>query len=300
MKKDQKVAFKREKPDQSLGSGVRPARERPCRRRSLSFSFLFVSFCFICAVPPRLLCLSFGAATNRHRWLGGWSKGAIDGRLRVRWSGLHVQVLAPGDGGYPRSVVVGFFSEGGGLLRSTVADFSFREGETHLAPPSPAFGHGEWRLAKLRAAVFGFLSLFRVFSFLFGFWVGLVVMLAFAVVFVSSGWALRRRWCSPIKRTRAREERWVWFRDRDGRDGVLGPVWSGEDAKLVWPCRWLRRGILLLGFPFGSGCRPIRVIVEIWPVYFGLFVFFLVLVTLSLSLTFFQIKSLDGEKKARL
>ena len=39
---------------------------------------------------------------------------------------------------------------------------------------------------------------------------------------------------------------------------------------------------------------------EIWPVYFGLFVFFLVLVTLSLSLTFFQIKSLDGEKKSKI
>ena len=72
---------------------------------------------------------------------------------------MHVQVLAPGDGGYSRSVVVGFFSGGGGLLISTVADSSFREGETHTAPPSPAFGHGEWRLAKLRAAVFGFLSL---------------------------------------------------------------------------------------------------------------------------------------------
>ena len=180
-------AFKREKPDQSLGSGVRSAHERPCRRRSPSFSFLFVSFCFICAVPPRSLCLSSGSATNRHRWLGGWSNDAIDGRLQIRWSGLHVQVLVPEDGGYPRSVVVDFFLGGGGLLRSTVADSSFREGETHLAPPSPAFGHGEWRLAKLRAAVFGFLSLFRVFSFLFGFWVGLVVMLAFAVVFVSSG-----------------------------------------------------------------------------------------------------------------
>uniref|UniRef100_A0A0D3AIC3 Neprosin PEP catalytic domain-containing protein n=1 Tax=Brassica oleracea var. oleracea TaxID=109376 RepID=A0A0D3AIC3_BRAOL len=104
-------------------------------------------------------CLSSGAATNRYWWLGGWSNDAIDWRLRVTWSGLHVQVLAPGDGGYSRSVVVGFFSGGGCLLRSTVADSSFREGETHTAPPSPAFGHGEWRLAKLRAAVFGFLSL---------------------------------------------------------------------------------------------------------------------------------------------
>ncbi|CAN6980802.1 unnamed protein product [Brassica oleracea var. botrytis] len=107
--------------------------------------------------------LSSGAATNRYWWLGGWSNDAIDWRLRVTWSGLHVQVLAPGDGGYSRSVVVGFFSGGGGLLRSTVADSSFREGETHTAPPSPAFGHGEWRLAKLRAAVFGFLSLISAF-----------------------------------------------------------------------------------------------------------------------------------------
>ncbi|KAG5383325.1 hypothetical protein IGI04_034795 [Brassica rapa subsp. trilocularis] len=103
-------------------------------------------------------------------------------------------VLVPGDGGYPRSVVVGFFSGGGSLLRFTIAGSSFREGETHLSPPSPAFGHGEWRLAKLRAAVFGSLSLFWViFSFLFGFWVVLVVVLAFAVVFVSSGKAFRGR-----------------------------------------------------------------------------------------------------------
>lgn len=100
---------------------------------------------------------------------------------------MHVQVLVPEDGGYPRSVVVDFFLGGGGLLRSTVADSSFREGETHLAPPSPAFGHGEWRFAKLHTAVFGSLSLFRVFSFLFGFWIVLVVMLAFAVMFVFSG-----------------------------------------------------------------------------------------------------------------
>ena len=134
-----------------------------CADAGASPFFLFVSFCFICAVPPRSFCLSSGAATNRHWWLGGWSNDAIDWRLRVTWSGLHVQVLAPGDGGYSRSVVVGFFSGGGCLLRSTVADSSFREGETHTAPPSPAFGHGEWRLAKLRAAVVGFLSLFRVF-----------------------------------------------------------------------------------------------------------------------------------------
>ncbi|KAG5376739.1 hypothetical protein IGI04_041335, partial [Brassica rapa subsp. trilocularis] len=159
-------AFKREKPDQRLGSGVRPARERLCRRRSLSSSFLFVSFCFFCTVPPRSLCLSSGSATNRHRW-----------------SDLNVQVLALGERGYPRSVVVNFFSGSGGLLRSTVAGSSFQEGETHLTPPSPAFGHGERRLAKLHAVVFGSLSLFWVFfSFLFGFWVVLVVVLAFAVV----------------------------------------------------------------------------------------------------------------------
>ena len=44
------------------------------------------------------------------------------------------------------------YAGGGGLLRSTVADFSFREGEFPSAPPSPAFSYGEWRLAKLRAA----------------------------------------------------------------------------------------------------------------------------------------------------
>ncbi|CAN7066117.1 unnamed protein product [Brassica rapa subsp. trilocularis] len=44
------------------------------------------------------------------------------------------------------------------MFRSTVADSSFREGETHLAPPSPAFGHGEWRFAKLHTAVFGSLT----------------------------------------------------------------------------------------------------------------------------------------------
>ncbi|KAF3495218.1 hypothetical protein DY000_02058338 [Brassica cretica] len=79
--------------------------------------------------------------------------------MRMLFALLFTTVLAPGDGGYSRSVVVGFFSGGGGLLRSTVVDSSFRERETHTAPPSPAFGHGEWRLAKLRAAVFGFLSL---------------------------------------------------------------------------------------------------------------------------------------------
>ena len=128
MRRWREKRLKREKPDQSLGSGVRPARERLCRRRSPSFFFLFVSFCFICAVPPRSFCLSSGAATNRHWWLGGWSNEVIDWRLRVTWSGLHVQVLAPGDGGYSRSVVVGFFSGGGGLLRSTVADSSSGKG----------------------------------------------------------------------------------------------------------------------------------------------------------------------------
>ncbi|KAF2603560.1 hypothetical protein F2Q70_00026310 [Brassica cretica] len=42
-----------------------------------------------------------------------------------------------------------FYAGGGGLLRSVVAVFSFREGESSSAPPSPAFSYGEWRLAKL-------------------------------------------------------------------------------------------------------------------------------------------------------
>ncbi|KAF2546571.1 hypothetical protein F2Q70_00023531 [Brassica cretica] len=45
-----------------------------------------------------------------------------------------------------------FYVGGGGLLRSTVAVFSFREGKSPSAPPSPAFSYGEWRLAKLRVA----------------------------------------------------------------------------------------------------------------------------------------------------
>ncbi|KAF2556836.1 hypothetical protein F2Q68_00015022 [Brassica cretica] len=49
------------------------------------------------------------------------------GGSRWRWSGLHVQIHR--------------------------RRFSFREGEAHSALSSPAFGHGEWRLAKLRAAV---------------------------------------------------------------------------------------------------------------------------------------------------
>ncbi|KAL0705830.1 hypothetical protein Bca4012_072255 [Brassica carinata] len=57
-----------------------------------------------------------------------------------------------GDGGYPRSIVAGLYAGGGGFLRSTVAALASGK-EAHSALSSPAFGHGEWRLAKLRAAV---------------------------------------------------------------------------------------------------------------------------------------------------
>ncbi|KAJ4897846.1 Uncharacterized protein Rs2_24640 [Raphanus sativus] len=58
----------------------------------------------------------------------------------------------PRDGGLPRSVGVGF-AGGGGLHRSTVAAFGFREGESLLSSPSPALVHGGRKLTKFRTAV---------------------------------------------------------------------------------------------------------------------------------------------------
>ncbi|KAH0933240.1 LOW QUALITY PROTEIN: hypothetical protein HID58_010357 [Brassica napus] len=127
-----------------FGSGVRPARERACRRWS---PFLFYKLSPLAPSsqfrhrPP---CRSSGTATIL---IGGSASGVTTraiGGSRRRWSGLH---CVPGDGGFPSSIDAGLLRE---FHRRRS---SFREGEAQSDLSSPAFGHGEWRLLKFRAAV---------------------------------------------------------------------------------------------------------------------------------------------------
>ncbi|KAF3570005.1 hypothetical protein F2Q69_00061253 [Brassica cretica] len=112
---------RREKVDLSVGFGVRPARERACRRRSpLVFSINYLVFVSSPSSPASALSnlwltttcgvYVFGVKT---RLLGGY------GMLKM----LVVWVLIPGDGGFHSSVAV---------------DFCFREVVVSLASPSSA------------------------------------------------------------------------------------------------------------------------------------------------------------------
>ncbi|KAH0868679.1 LOW QUALITY PROTEIN: hypothetical protein HID58_075701, partial [Brassica napus] len=127
-------------------SGVRPARERPCRRRSFVFLLGFWSLPF-----------------PLHRSVNGCFVGALTPRFSIRGeSALELAVEmerlaccscstremeANLD---PSSPVL---SRGWRLSQFYRRRSSFREEEAQSAPSSPAFGHGGWRLTKLRAAV---------------------------------------------------------------------------------------------------------------------------------------------------
>ncbi|CAG7876482.1 unnamed protein product [Brassica rapa] len=127
----------REKGDLRFFSGVRPARERPYRRRNL-FPFLKeASFGFFFIASHQTLCLSSGLEPSSN---GGSSRGgktrSRGGSRRVK-IGLHVSVVIPGDGGYHRSVDAGFFPGGGGSFSFAAAGSSSREWEAFSAPSSP-------------------------------------------------------------------------------------------------------------------------------------------------------------------
>ena len=119
-----------------IGSGVRPARERPCRRRNLFPSVKEVSFCFFSVAYHRTPCRSSGLEPS--------SKGGspLGGKTRSRggpWRekiSLHVQVVIPGDGGYHRSVDASFFRE--------------VEASSASPPPVQVLGKGRYSLLRLR------------------------------------------------------------------------------------------------------------------------------------------------------
>ena len=141
---------RRERNQIYFGTGVQTTRERMCRRRSLSLSpklFLLSPFSPSCQRP---LCSSFGTATIPN---GGLALGVMTrsiGGPRWRGSALHAQLWCfSGRWKLIQLCRRRFYAGGGGLLRSAVAVFSFREEESPSAPPSPAFSYGEWRLAKL-------------------------------------------------------------------------------------------------------------------------------------------------------
>ncbi|KAF3545637.1 hypothetical protein DY000_02001573 [Brassica cretica] len=119
-----------------IESGVRPARERPCRRRKLSPTVKEVSFCFFFVACHRTSCLSSGLepSSNSGSLLGGKTRSR-GGSWREK-IGLHVQVVIPGDGGYHRSVDTGFSPGGGGSRSFAAAGSSSWEGEIFSAPAS--------------------------------------------------------------------------------------------------------------------------------------------------------------------
>ncbi|KAH0893992.1 hypothetical protein HID58_056421, partial [Brassica napus] len=120
-----------------IESGVRPARERLCRRRKLFPTVKELSFCFFFVACHRTPCLSSGLEPSSN---GGSSLG---GKTRSRggsWHekiGLHVQVVIPGDEGYHRSVDAGFSLGGRGSRSFAAAGSSSREGDIFFTPSSP-------------------------------------------------------------------------------------------------------------------------------------------------------------------
>ncbi|KAH0929991.1 hypothetical protein HID58_015718 [Brassica napus] len=135
---------RREKRDLRFFSGVRPARERLCRRRNLSPLFKEVSFGFFFVASHRTLCLSSGLEPSSN---GGSSRG---GKTRSRGGsrrekiGLHVSVVIPGDGGYHRSVDAGFSPGGGGSFSFAAAGSSSRKGKAFSALFSPVLAPERW------------------------------------------------------------------------------------------------------------------------------------------------------------
>ncbi|WZZ18022.1 hypothetical protein YC2023_111111 [Brassica napus] len=101
----------------SLGVGARPARERPCRRRSLCFVLLSVSPSLFFAVLSTTALSELWIRHHRLRWSRSWSNDALVGRVLV------VEVACMFSGG--------FFPGGGGFRRSTAAGSSSREGSLH-------------------------------------------------------------------------------------------------------------------------------------------------------------------------
>ncbi|KAF2611688.1 hypothetical protein F2Q70_00008829 [Brassica cretica] len=169
-----------------IGSGVRTARERPCRRRNLFPTVKEVSFCFFFVASHRTLCLSSGleSSSNGDSLLGGKTRSR-GGSWREK-IGLQVQVVIPGDGGYHRSVDAGFSPGGGGSLSFAAAGSSSREGEVFSAPSSPVLA------PEGRSSHSSTLSVLEPVVF----W-GLVTSLALveaALWLLSSGWLFGSEW----------------------------------------------------------------------------------------------------------
>ncbi|KAL0804772.1 hypothetical protein Bca101_097262 [Brassica carinata] len=120
-----------------IESGVRSARERPCRRRKLSLTIKEGSFCFFFVACHRTPCLSSGLepSSNGGSLLGGKTRSR-GGSWREK-IGLHVQVVILGDGDYHRSVDAGFSPGGGGSRSFAAGGSSSWEGEIFSAPASP-------------------------------------------------------------------------------------------------------------------------------------------------------------------
>ncbi|CAN6919059.1 unnamed protein product [Brassica oleracea] len=81
----------------------------------------------------RLPCRSSDAEALHHRWFSfGVTARSFEGS-RWRWSGLHVQSVYPGDGGYPRSIIAGLYAG---------------EGESFLSFTNAALASGKRRLSQ--------------------------------------------------------------------------------------------------------------------------------------------------------
>ncbi|KAJ4869179.1 Protein kinase domain-containing protein [Raphanus sativus] len=95
---------------------VRPARERPCRRRDLLFYRKRRFLCFFFAISHRTPCLNFGVESL---FYGGFVFGEKTLSCEDSWrkkNGPHDKLSIPGDGGYRRSIDAGFSSGGGCFL----------------------------------------------------------------------------------------------------------------------------------------------------------------------------------------
>ncbi|KAF3586074.1 hypothetical protein F2Q69_00032569 [Brassica cretica] len=127
VKKKKAQRHEREREERETRSTLGPAYGRRVSTRAVAGALSLSSKLFLLAPSPpscqRPPCPSSGTATIPNGGSALGMEGNID----------------------PSSSV---YAGGGGLLRSTVADFSFREGEFPSAPPSPAFSYGEWRLAS--------------------------------------------------------------------------------------------------------------------------------------------------------
>ncbi|WZY86415.1 hypothetical protein YC2023_032799 [Brassica napus] len=116
-----------------IGSSVRPARERPCRRRILPLSVKM--FLFASSPSPITECLVGALDWSHHPKVvssfGGTTRSR--GGHGVRRSACMFRVVVPGDGGYHRSVDAGFSPGGGGSFSFADAGSSSREDEVIYA-----------------------------------------------------------------------------------------------------------------------------------------------------------------------